>query len=111
MTIQDQIDELQDQIQRLEAQQHRCPHVWEEVKYEPIVHEAHRALDYMGPIREGQPVREVDVPREEIPRWSRRCSACGLVEYTKLTEEVQVRGKIPGTKATQQHPVFPGRRS
>lgn len=107
MTIQDQIDELQDQIQRLEAQQRRCPHTWEEVQYAPLIVKAHRALDYMGP----GPPREVDVPRQETPQWSRRCSTCGFVEHTKLTEDVQVRGKIPGTKATQQRPVFPKTRT
>ena len=55
MTLQDQIEELEAQIASLEARQRRCRHLWGDVKYDPIVVEAHRAPDWYGPIREGRP--------------------------------------------------------
>ena len=49
---------------------------------------------------------DVHVPRQVEKRWARTCTVCGLTQHTKHTEEAARRGDIPGTKATEQVPVF-----
>lgn len=105
MTLQAQIDSLRRQIQDLEIQQARCPHDWGDIEYTPTVTEAYSARSWHGP----GPLRShpmVSVPRQERPRWRRVCATCGLVEHTERTKEVQRRGTVPGTTASEKVPTF-----
>jgi hypothetical protein len=79
--------DLRERQESLRGLQSRCPHVWGATKYTPEIHEGYQdpgdpvgtmGVDWRGPIW---------VPRQEIPRWSRRCSECGLVQQTERTTD------------------------
>jgi hypothetical protein len=88
-----------------EACRHRG-HVWGQVQYVPEHHPAYTIPGdppgTMGVDRRGP----CDVPSKTIPRWTRECSDCGLVQTTELTHKVQTSGSIPGTIATVNEPLF-----
>jgi hypothetical protein len=78
---------LRDLKAALHGMQSRCSHKFGETKYTPEVHEGYQdpgdpvgtmGVDWRGPIY---------VPRQEIPRWSRYCSECGLVQQTERTRD------------------------
>ena len=79
--------DLRERKAALQGLQSRCPHVWGETRYTPEVHEGYQdqgdpvgtmGVDWRGPCW---------IPRQEIARWSRRCSECGLVQQTKRTRD------------------------
>jgi hypothetical protein len=66
----------------LERKQASCQHDWPEPKYAPIVKPAYEhpgdppgtmGVDWRGPVW---------IPRQETPRWSRKCRKCLKVEET-----------------------------
>jgi len=105
MTLQAQIDALEAQIRGLKAQQTRCPHKWGEVQYVPRKTPGYRTKSAWW--HPGRDCEDIFVPDEIHPRWSRTCETCGLTEHTERTKEIPCRGTVPGTKGTQQIPVFP----
>lgn len=105
MTIQDEIRELEGRLENLRAQQSRCPHDWGDIEYDPKITKAYSARSWQGPgPLESHPL--VHIPRQELPRWKRECKTCGLTQYTERTKEVQRRGSLPGTTATEKVPAF-----
>jgi hypothetical protein len=73
----------EEHLARLERQ---CSHDWDAPKYDPIVIEAHTAPGHM---HIGSKWIDVEVPRQETPRWTRECRNCGKTEQTsQVTEQV-----------------------
>lgn len=104
MTIQDDINQHKEAIERLKGQQHRCRHVWGDVEYDPRVTGGyHTKPMHWHP---GRPCADVWIDRTDHPRWKRTCKTCGLVQDTEQTKEVPCRGTLPGTTATEKVPTF-----
>jgi hypothetical protein len=85
--------DLQEHEASLQGLQSRCIHQWGETRYTPDIREGYQdpgdpvgtmGVDWRGPMY---------VPRQETPRWSRRCSECGLVQQTERTRD-QIK-KVP----------------
>ena len=96
MTIQDTINKLERDLAVLKAQQSRCTHDWNE----PTVVMVDTKEEHILP---GQYERYgVDMwPRStfidvKVPRWTRSCKVCGLVQHTDKQKEVtQPTVKVP----------------
>lgn len=72
---------------RLAEAELRCCHAWSKPAYDPIIHEAyHIAGDPPGTMGVDRQL-PMDVPRQEIPRWKRTCSSCGITETTQQIRE------------------------
>ena len=109
-TIQDQIKEHEAAIRRLQGQQAHCSHEWGEIKYTPRVEAGYNAKGFVRMGHSNSPRHDIWVPRVEHPCWTRHCKTCGLPQSTEQTHEVTKGGSMPGVKAKEQVPVFPGNR-
>ncbi len=87
MNTQQQIDKLQQDLQRLQEIQHRCQHLWEDATYDPETVKEGYGMHLVGhgsdPYPEYTGYRDV-----KKDRWSRKCSVCGKKEYTYTREAV-----------------------
>jgi len=94
---------LEQEIERLERQlgasraeltkiRAECDHRWGDVVYDPEI-----IGGYVIPPTPGSgshpPSPEVQVPRQETPKWFRTCTRCGLVQAT--TEAQIIEDRVP----------------
>jgi len=90
MKIQDEIDQLTAQLDRLKAMRDSCGHSFTPVvkeyenRREPIWSNKPMGSDYFNPIITGH----TDV---SVPVWRRTCTKCGLVQTTEKLVEVPVQ--------------------
>jgi hypothetical protein len=91
---------------RLASYVRSCRHEWEPIRYVPRIREGYQSegdppgtmgVDWRGPMW---------IPREETPRWVRKCSKCGHEQFTESTTKKEISGTIPGTKAFAEVPFF-----
>ena len=82
MTREEQLKREYDvKLAALHMEQAGCDHVWLPVKYDPeirmlpVYKDRFIGVDYMPEL--------VGHNKKEEPRWSRTCTKCGKVEYTK----------------------------
>lgn len=88
-TAQQQIENLQREMERLKNVQKNCQHVWGKVVSDPDV-EKEFVYTHMGG-RGSDPYPEGYYKDKDVPRWSRTCTVCGVKEYTKTLETVEVK--------------------
>jgi hypothetical protein len=75
--------------QQLRFHRSRCSHDWDNPNgvYTPDVTPAYRA---QGQSHIGAEWPMVDVPRQEVPKWTRTCKTCGhVVTTTERTTETK----------------------
>lgn len=93
MTIQTEIEEMEQRLAALKARQSRCQHDWGPIKYTPYegresyftgCYETHGV--HMNPIMNSKPVTK--------DRWTRTCKKCGLPQHTQQQREVKVEKKF-----------------
>ena len=93
MTTQDQIDALQAQIDRLKEEQQRCQHNWGDTYSNPRKTKEQVATGKL--IQQGSDAwPETRLQDVEVPRWSRKCTKCGLVQHTERMREVKQPIKV-----------------
>ena len=66
----------------LRRRQNNCTHSWGETKYDPEFKEEPTGYEYEGAGSDRWPVA-TGYRKVEVKRWSRTCTKCGKVEYTK----------------------------
>ena len=80
-----ELEELKEQVKRLEEMQQYCTHDWQELQMDTMEKEIWttkwKGVDCF-PVPTGTYKR--------VPCWSRVCKKCGKKEYTEKMEEVAV---------------------
>jgi hypothetical protein len=73
----------------LERIQAKCDHNWLGPVFDPIIHPAYDEPEW----KQGSDYRPAcHVPERREPRWTRRCTKCGLTQITtESTEHVEKR--------------------
>ena len=90
MKEQDEINELQSKIERLNQKIRNCRHDWNDPKYDSeTISVADDRAGYETHGVDRWPI--MSFHKEQKPRWSRECKTCGYVEYTYNEEVVSVK--------------------
>jgi hypothetical protein len=94
------ISDLEDELSKLKitlvSMEFHCSHEWSDIEYIPEIIDSHfekRDTGGFGSFADDDNKEEIWVEREEIPKWTRKCSVCEKVEITKQSREQTI--KVP----------------
>ena len=83
MTREEQLRyDYQAKLDALKREQSTCAHSWGPVKYDPETERVPAAYEYVQQGVDFWPA-VTEWKEKKIDRWSRTCTKCGKVEYTK----------------------------